>query len=142
MRKILGFDIGMSSLGIASCDNLGIIASPLTTIKYSLQNKEQLINIIREIIQKHQSQIIVYGMPYHMSGEISATGIYIKEIITNLQAKLPLSFIAIDERLTSQEANRLLIKGNFSRKHRRQKNDEMAAALILQTYLDGQHLNG
>lgn len=131
--RYLGMDLGTKTLGLAISDKDGIIASPYKLIKYTDINK--LGNEVLEIIKKENIDELVLGLPKNMNntlGFAADRSIKFKEVLTNLTDK-PINFI--DERLSTVEAENILINADVSRKKRKEVIDEMAACIILDTYI-------
>lgn len=130
----LGLDIGKKRIGVAGCDGLGLLATPITTIKR--QSWEADIQALQEIIEARQVNILVVGLPYSMSGNLGFQAEYVQDYAAKLQDALGLPIEYVDERLTSVEAEaQLKEKKRFSP---RDKGiiDRHAAAIILQQWLD------
>ncbi len=138
MSKIMGIDIGTASIGVALSDSLQIIASPLETIKYENENKVEFIEKLLKLIEKYKPESIVYGLPLNMDGSPSTTTIYINEVIATAKAKIDLKFYPVDERWSSRESQKLIVNANFKKTERKSKNDQVAASIILQTFLESQ----
>ncbi len=137
MDRYLGVDIGRKTLGVAISDPLKIIAQPLQVLNYELNNQKNLIELIQKLIKKHNITKIIYGLPKNMDGSESLTTKYVLECIDLAKKIIKVPFIAIDERWSSIAASKILVKGNFQKHKRKKLNDQIAASLILQTYLDG-----
>lgn len=130
--RTLGLDVGSKRIGVAISDALGITAQG----RLSLERKsdEGVIDELRKIIEKEDVSEIVVGLPLNMNG---SRGPAVKEAETfadNLK-KFGIPVKLWDERLTTREAERLMIAGGASRGKRKKKIDKLAAQLILQNYL-------
>ena len=131
--KHLGMDLGTKTLGLAISDKLGMISSPFKLIKYD--NMDELINELLKIIKEENIEVLVLGLPKNMDntlGYAADRSIKFKEILEN---KYHLKVNLIDERLSTMEAEKILINTNTSRKKRKTKIDEVSASIILDTYL-------
>ena len=137
--RILGIDFGEKRIGIAISDPLGITAQSLEVI--SRQSDEGAIKRIIEIIQHYEVNAIVCGLPKNMDGTIGEKGEYCRRFSKKLEEHTKLPLTLWDERLTTKSAQQLLIAADVSRAKRKQVVDKMAAALILQSYMDakGRH---
>lgn len=134
--RYIGLDLGTKTCGVAISDKLGIIASFYKTIFFKEEDYESLINPINEIIKEYNIEKIVLGLPKNMNNTIGFAGersISFKKI---LEDNLKLEVILEDERLSSVEANNIMIKSDISRNKRKKKVDGLAATIILQRYLD------
>lgn len=132
--RILGIDYGTKRIGIAISDPLNIIARSIGTV----QNDKTVVSKIAHTVQQYNAQLIVIGMPFTLRGEKSSKAREVEEFIQILKEKLDIGITTIDERFTSSVAQQTLLMMGTTKKQRRQKGriDEMAAALILQSYLD------
>ena len=134
--RILGLDLGTKTLGVAISDNLGIIASKYDTITFESENYDQAIEKLTPIVKEFKVTTVVLGLPKNMNntyGYASERSFNFKE---KLEKVLNLKVIFQDERLSSTEANNIMIKGDTSRKKRKKVVDSIAAVIILQSYLD------
>ncbi len=134
MKRILGIDFGKRRIGIAVSDPLGIIARGVTT----LANSPGVIGRIGEIAREHEVETIIIGMPYTLAGAKGQSAEEVESFIVLLRAAFDGEIIAWDERFSSHTAHETLLKMGVKRKARQEKEriDEMAAAIILQGYLD------
>lgn len=126
-------DLGTKTLGLAISDKQGIIASPYKLIKYS--NIDDAVNEVLDIINKERIEVLVLGLPKNMDnslGYASERSLNFKKL---LEEKTNLKIELIDERLSTVEAERVLLDYDMSRKKRKEHIDNMAAAIILDTYL-------
>ena len=133
--RILGLDLGTKTLGVAVSDNLEIIASKYGTITFESENYDDALNKLKPVIDEFNITTVVLGLPKNMNNSLG----YASERSLNFKAKLEnigIKVILQDERLSSVEANNILIKGDTSRKKRKKSVDTLAAVIILQSYLD------
>ena len=133
--RLLGLDVGERRIGLAISDPLGTIASPLRVL-----DRKETTDPIGEIIAEAQAlevETIVVGMPLTLRGEIGPAAELMQEFVEKLRARSPIPVEIIDERLTTKVAERDMIRAGMSREGRRETIDKVAAALILQSYLDG-----
>ncbi|HHT38127.1 MAG TPA: Holliday junction resolvase RuvX [Mollicutes bacterium] len=135
MRSI-GLDLGTKTLGIAISDKLGLIASSYKTIYFNEGQYEELLNPIKEIVEKENVENIVLGLPKNMNNTLGSRAIETLKFKDRLEEFLGKEIIMQDERWTSVQANNLLIEADVSRKNRKKSVDKLAAAFILQVYLD------
>jgi putative Holliday junction resolvase len=130
----LGLDIGQKRIGIAGCDGLGLIAIGLGTI-----TRSSFVNDIaqfRQIVEERGVQILVSGLPYNMNGTLGFQARQVQKYATRVASALNLPLEYIDERLTSYQAEQLLLAENISPSRNKGLIDRKAAALILQQWLD------
>ena len=131
--RTLGMDLGTKTLGLAISDKQGIIASPYKLIKYN--NIEDAVNEVLEIIEKETVDNLVLGLPKNMNNSLgfaSERSLNFKKL---LEEKTDLKIELIDERLSTVEAERILLDYDMSRKKRKEHIDNTSAAIILDTYL-------
>lgn len=134
--RYIGLDLGTKTLGVAISDKLGMIASFYKTINFKEEEYESLLTPLKEIIDEYKIEKIVLGLPKNMNNSIGFAGersISFKKI---LEDNLNMEVILEDERLSSVEANNIMIASDLSRNKRKKKVDALAATIILQRYLD------
>lgn len=133
-RRILGLDVGSRRIGLALSDPLGITAQGLPTLHR--KNKRADLEHLERIVREHAVAEIVVGNPLRMSGEAGRQAEKMALFADDLRHRLGLPVHLWDERLTSAEANRVLRQTDMSIQRRGQVVDQMAAVLILQSFLD------
>lgn len=133
--RIMGLDVGEKRIGIALSDPMGWTAQAHSVLTRT-DLEEDLRNIIN-ICKKNEVTEIVVGLPKNMDGTIGPKAIEIQEFGDSLHKASLLPIIYYDERLSTVSAEKLLIKADVSRQKRKKVIDKIAAANILQTYLDG-----
>jgi putative Holliday junction resolvase len=133
-RRIIGIDFGSKRIGVAMSDPLLIIAQGLCVI----HNDSKAVSAIGEIVGQNDVGTIVIGMPAGLKGEKGDSAMKAEAFAHALEENLRMPVIRQDERFTSVIAHRTLRSMNTGRQERRNKEriDLMAAALILQSYLD------
>ncbi len=132
--RILGLDVGEKRIGLAVSDPLGITAQGLKVL-IRRGWESDLVQLL-EVARQYQVTEIVVGLPRHMNGRPGKMIPEILDLARTLGEALGAKVIPWDERLTSAEAERVLIQADLSRRRRRQVVDQLAAVLILQGYLD------
>ena len=137
--RVLGLDVGDRRIGLAVSDELGLTAQGLPTLER--RNKRVDMAALQEIITTYAITRIVVGMPRNMDGSYGERAAITERFVQDLEAACHLPCIPWDERLTTRQAERLLIAANQRRSKRKAVRDKIAAQLILQNYLDYQHLN-
>ena len=133
-RRILALDVGSKRIGIAISDALGITAQPLPT--HDRTSKRKDFAWLAALVKKHEVAEIVVGNPLRMSGEAGTQAVKIAAFVEDLRRHVTVPIHLWDERLTSAEAHRLLDESRLTRMERKGKVDQMAAGLILQTFLE------
>lgn len=135
--RILGLDFGSRTTGVAVSDPLGITAQGVETITRKDENKlRQTCARIEELIREYEIETIVLGYPKNMNnteGERVEKTLAFKEM---LERRTGLPVVLWDERLTTAAAEQILIESGVRRENRKSVIDKIAAALILQGYLD------
>lgn len=132
--RILGLDVGARTIGLAVSDPLGITAQGLDTIRR--QNRKNDFDQLRRVIKKYGVAELVVGFPIRMSGAEGVQAEKMKDFAEALRAKFKLPVHLWDERLTTAEAQRVLRETEMSIKRRSEVVDQLAATLILQSFLE------
>jgi putative Holliday junction resolvase len=132
--RIMGFDVGSRTIGVAISDESGMIAQGLKTIRR--KSREEDLEEIATIITQFNIGKIVVGLPINMDGTIGKQAEMIFQWIKTLKEKFSLPVETWDERLSTVEASKVLLEADLSRKKRKKVIDKLAAVLILQGYLD------
>jgi len=133
--RILAIDHGTKRMGIAISDELKMIAQPLEFILAEPFNK--FLARLKELIQEKEVEMILVGLPRNMDGSYGPAALKIQEFVAVLKDAIAIPIKLWDERLTSAQANRFLIESGVRREKRKEKVDKTAAAILLQSYLDG-----
>ena len=131
--KCLGMDLGTRTLGLATSDRLGLIASPYKTIRY--EDTDWLVNEVIGIIEKEKIEVLVLGYPKNMNNTEGEAVERTMKFKAKLESKTDLEINLIDERLSTVEATNYLLSEDMSRKGRKRIVDAVAASIILDTYL-------
>jgi len=132
--RILAIDHGSKRMGIAISDELKMIAQPLEYIP--AEPGVRLFARLNQLVQEKQVELIVVGLPRNMNGSYGSAAEKVQQFIEELKAEVSVPIRVWDERLTSTQANRILIQGAVRREKRREKVNQMAAAILLQSFLD------
>jgi len=134
--RILGIDYGSKRLGLSLSDEDEILASPLPVhIRTKLAED---LSFLAQLTCDHEVGTIVLGLPLNMNGSQGKMAHAVHEFADELRHACNVPVILFDERLTTNEAERVLIQADISRKKRKNLRDGLAAVLILQGYLDSQ----
>jgi putative Holliday junction resolvase len=131
----MGLDIGSRRIGVAVSDENGIIAQPLTTLE-TRNNGDFPLDELGALVAERGIAGIVVGLPRRLDGSHGPAAVAAEALAARLGAALALPVELWDERLTSVQAERLLVEAGVRRKKRRGATDRIAAALILQGFLD------
>jgi putative Holliday junction resolvase len=133
----LALDLGEARIGVALSDPLGIVAHPLAAVP-RLGLRQDLANLGQLVAEYEIGQVIV-GLPLHLSGEEGGQARDARRFAELLREHVaPVGVILWDERLTTVQAERVLIAADVRRRRRRRVIDGIAATLILQSFLDAQ----
>lgn len=132
--RLLGLDIGGRRIGVAISDELGLIASPVAMVPRGPNVAREL----RSLVAKYGAVRLVAGLPVSMSGREGPQAADVREYTDAIATEVGLPLDYWDERLTTSIAERSLIAGGTRRDKRKLQVDAVAAAVILQSYLDHQ----
>ena len=134
--RLLGLDYGSKTVGVAVCDPLGITAQGVETITRKEENKlRKTLARIEALVEEYQVETIVLGYPKNMDDTIGERARKTEEFRDMLIRRTGLPVVLWDERLTTIEANEILIESGVRREDRKKVIDKIAATLILQSYL-------
>lgn len=131
-RRILGLDLGQARVGVAISDELGMLAHPLETISA----KEDLARRIAELVRQRDIESVVIGIPRHMNGSVGVGATEALAFAEKLRTSLACKVVTWDERLTTMAAHRALRASGRKTRDSRNVVDQVAAQMILQSYLD------
>ena len=132
-HRILALDFGARNIGLAISDELGVTAQGLPT--YRRSNKRNDFDHMRRLIKQYGIGELVMGLPLRMSGDEGIQSEKVHVFAEELRRRFKLPVHLFDERLTSVEANRLLRETEMSIRRRAEVVDQLAAVLILQSFL-------
>ena len=133
--RFLGLDIGSRRIGVAVTDDLGLTAQPVMTLARRSNRREDLRSLAR-LCRRFGVAGIVVGNPLHLSGEAGTSASKIQAFAAELGDLTGLPIHLWDERLTTREAHQLLYEVGRERQRHRKVVDQVAATLILQSFLD------
>ena len=132
-KRVMALDVGRKKIGVAISDVLGISANPWGYIKG--EGRKKAIGKIGELIREYDIGKVILGVPKNMDGSLGAQAQYCLDFAEDLRKMLNIEIDFIDERLSSAEAEKLLISAGVSREQRKKVNDKIAASIILQSFL-------
>lgn len=130
----LGLDLGSKTLGLAISDRTSTIATSLEVLRYN--DYDELLDKLSKIVESRKVDSFVLGNPLNLDGSISKRSEITFEFKKLLEEKFRKEVIMQDERLSTVEAERMLISNDEKRKNRKKVIDKVAATIILQGYLD------
>ncbi len=134
-QRILGVDYGSRRVGLSLSDSLGLIAQPIDALK----NDSSLFPGLRQIVIRENVKLIVVGMPFNLKGQRAQKAVEVQKFIEHLKEELSIKVVTWDERFTTTIAQQTMIAMGTKKKERQKKDgriDSMAAAVMLQGYLD------
>lgn len=130
----MGLDLGTKRVGVALSDDLGLTAQAQTVLPRG--GLAELLAQIKTLVDEHGVERIVVGLPRRMNGSLGREAQRALAVADQLRAGLGLEVVTWDERLSSVAAERILLEADLTRKKRKKVRDKVAAAYILQGYLD------
>jgi putative Holliday junction resolvase len=132
--RIMALDIGDRTIGVACSDEDFILASPVETIQRRGPKADSMR--VDTLVRERGVTLVVAGLPLTLRGDLGPQSVKVQEFVETLKRRLKVPIQMWDERLSTREAERTLIAADMSRARRKEVIDQMAAVLILQTYLD------
>jgi putative Holliday junction resolvase len=136
---LLGLDVGEKTIGVAVCDGMQMIASPVCTVqrrKFADDMAE-----LSKIIQQYHAVGVVIGLPVNMDGSHGKRVQSVRSFASNLQKNLSIEVHFWDERMSSQVAEKMMLSMDISRQRRAERIDKLAATYILQGFLDAKQFS-
>jgi putative holliday junction resolvase len=134
MGRVLGIDHGDVRIGIAMSDETAFLASSLCVLDSTNAGLDQILSLIEE----HQIEKIVVGLPRNMNGSYGPATDKVRKFIGKLKTKTPVPVVEWDERMSTVSAHNALREAGLDGKQRKGVVDKVAAQIILQNYLDAQ----
>ena len=134
--RALGLDVGERRIGVALCDELGLLAGPLMTVRAPYRQAERALEEIAALARRKEVELVVVGLPTSLDGSEGPQAAIVRDFAARLAPLLDVPIAFWDERYTTAEAERLLLDRRLSREERRARIDAAAAAIMLQSYLD------
>lgn len=133
--RILALDHGTRRIGVAVSDETKTIAQPLEYIP--AEPFADFLTRLKQLLADKEVDLVLLGLPRNMDGTYGPAAQKVQVFAGALKTAITVPIKMWDERLTSSQANKILIQGGVRRDERKQKVDKMAAAILLQSYLDG-----
>jgi len=131
--RVLAIDLGSKRIGTAISDELGITVRPVETIRRSKLDRD--LDHLRFLIEDLEAEAVVVGLPLRMDGSIGDAASEALRFADKLRSRITIDVVTQDERLTSYEAEQMMIERGLAPSERRARSDEFAAMIILQDYL-------
>jgi putative Holliday junction resolvase len=135
--RVVALDVGSRRIGVAACDPHGIVVRPVGVV--SAKAQAQALAQIERIVHDEEARLVVVGLPLTLRGEQGPQAQRVLAFATELEKRLAVPLVFVDERYTSVEAERIIKEhGTKRQKRRRESVDEVAAMLILEDFLQEQ----
>lgn len=131
--RVIGLDVGTKTIGVAATDPLGMLASPVCTV--SRKGVKQDVAVLQRILEEREAQAVVVGLPYELDGSEARSARLARQIGEAVEEITGLPVHYVDERFSSVEAERRMIESGASRKKRQEIVDQIAAVIILETWM-------
>jgi putative Holliday junction resolvase len=138
--RVLAIDFGSKNIGTAISDGLGITVRPVETIRRSGLARD--IARLKFLVEDLDARAVVIGLPIRMDGTMGDAARRVMKFAQSLRAALDVPVFTQDERLTSYEAERMMIERGLGPSERRARSDEFAAMIILEDYLSASARRG
>ena len=133
--RALGLDYGRARIGLAVSDELGLLAHPRPALP--AEPRARVLRALRTLVKEEEIVVVVLGLPRNMDGTSGRSEVRVREFARELEQALSLDVVLVDERLSTVQASLLLREGGTRAREQKEKIDSAAAAILLQTYLDG-----
>ncbi len=133
--RALGLDLGSRRIGVSVSDSAGTVATPVETLERSAWTSEDHRGIA-DLVAEWEAEIVVVGLPLSLDGTVGPAARSVLDEATRLTEALPVPVVTHDERLTTVSAQRSLVLQGLAGPARRRVVDQVAAAVILQAWLD------
>ncbi len=141
MKRVLGLDLGSRRIGVAVSDRSGTIATPLTVLTRGRAQSEDHRRVA-ELVAEEEAEAVVVGLPLNMDGSEGRAAKSARAECVRLATVVNVPVVLHDERLTTVEADRVLMEARMRAEARRRLVDKVAAAVMLQSWLDSRRLQG
>lgn len=133
MGRIVGLDPGERRVGVAVADPTGTIASPDRFID---RTREDVADAVASLCEEYGASLIVVGLPITLDGREGSAAVSARSLGAEIATVTGVDVVFHDERFTTVTADQALISGGVRRRKRKEKRDQVAAAVMLQAYLD------
>lgn len=131
MSRTLGIDYGEKRVGVAISDGLGLTARPLVVVP-----RPSAVEEVKSLVKDHDVGTIVVGLPTGLGGQEGMSATEARKLADEIAAATGVEVVLRDERYTSRIAESALLESGMKRRRRRENVDKVAAAILLQDYLD------
>jgi len=140
MYRILGLDVGDRKIGVAVSDSSRTIARGIDQVRWDESQKDKGLEKIKELISRYEVGKVVVGLPKNMKGEEGFQARKVRSFLDFLSSKIKIPAVLFDERFSTVMAEKILREEGASLSERKKAKDKIAAAIILQSYLDSQRI--
>jgi len=140
MYRILGLDVGDRKIGVAVSDSSRTIARGIDQVRWDESQKDKGLAKIKELISRYEVGKVVVGLPKNMKGEEGFQAKKVRSFLDFLSSKIKIPAVLFDERFSTVMAEKILRQEGASLSERKKAKDKIAAAIILQSYLDSQRI--
>lgn len=137
MSRYLGIDYGTKRVGLAISDGIGLTATPLEVV-----SRKELESTLRRISEEYDLEGVIMGLPTGLSGHEGESAEGARALAEEISALLEVDVEYVDERFTSRMAESALLEAGLKRRERKETVDKVAAAIILQAFLDSRRSRG
>jgi putative holliday junction resolvase len=137
VTRFLGVDYGTKRIGLAISDGIGLTARPLQVVA-----RNEAIDEIRRLDSEYGLEAVIVGLPTTLGGHEGVSATAARELGEQVRSVLDVEVVYVDERFTSRMAEESLLETGMRRRDRKETVDKVAAAIILQTYLDSRRRTG
>lgn len=133
--RALGLDLGSRRIGVAVSDSDGALALPYEVLERT-RDRQRDLRRLRDLVEEVEAEVVVVGMPYSLDGRTGPAARRTLAEVRELEQALPVPVVTHDERLSTVTAHRSLADAQLDERARRKVVDKVAAAVILQSWLD------
>lgn len=137
MTRTLGVDYGSKRVGLAISDGIGLTARPLKTVR-----RTELVEFLTALAEEYEIGRVIVGLPTGLSGTEGSSAAAARKLGAEIASILEVEIEFVDERFTTRLAENSLLESGMKRRDRKETVDRVAAAIILQTYLDNRRREG
>lgn len=137
MSRVLGVDFGTKRIGLAISDGIGLTATPLDVV-----SRDRLSETLQRLAEQYDIGEVVVGLPTALGGHEGDSAVGARRLGAEIGETMGVDVVYVDERFTSRMAESALLESGMRRRDRKETVDKVAAAIILQTYLDSRRLPG
>ncbi len=131
--RIMALDVGEKRIGVAISDPTAMIASPLTVLS---AKSPDIFREIATLVRDQEVDLIIVGLPLTLRGEVGPQAEWVQVFVQDLEGEVAVPVEMVDERLSTVQAERYMQEAGVKKERRAGRVDTMAAAIILQCYLD------